>query len=114
MNFKLFPSVMLAIPLLGCGNSITPEEKLKMLESQRNVLTREFMADQHRQRAECQAQAIEFSGDPLQKEVTSSCMDTVRFMAETSRGTIERIDKQIAEIRREQQKENPFNQFDGK
>ena len=114
MNFKLFPSVMLVLPLLGCGNPMTPEEKLKMLENQRALLTREFMADLLRQKAECQAQAIEFSGDPLQKEVTSSCMDTVRFMAETSRGTIERIDKQIAEIRREQQKENPFNQFDGK
>lgn len=105
---------MLVLPLLGCGNQMTPEEKLKMLENQRNVLTREFMADQHRQRAECQAQAIEFSGDPLQGKVAESCMETVRFMVKTSRETIERIDKQIAEIRREQQKENPFNHFDGK
>ena len=101
---------MLVLPLLGCGNPMTPEEKLKMLENQR----REIAADLYRQKAECQAQAIEFSGAPEKERVFAGCLGAYRAMVEASQKTLGDLDRRAAEIRLQQQKENPFNQFDGK
>lgn len=114
MRFAISATASAALLFMGCSQTVTPEEKIERLENQRSVLTREFLADLHRQKAECEAQAIEFSGDPLQARTVEGCLETLRFMAKTSRGAIERIDKQIAEIRNEQLKDNQFNRFEAK
>lgn len=110
MHVAITATACAALLLLGCSKPMTPEEKIAMLDSQR----REILANLHRQQAECQAQAIEFSGTPSGEKIIEGCRDTFRFMVDTSRTTLENFDARIAEIREQQMKDNPFNQFDEK
>jgi ribosome maturation protein Sdo1 len=103
-------AALCAALLVSCSKPMTAEQRLQMLESQQ----REIIANLHRQKAECQAKAIEFSGTEGVEKIVGSCLETLRFMVETSRVTLENFDKHIAQAHNQQMKDNPFNQFDGK
>jgi len=101
-------TMLFAALLISCSQAVTAERKIEMLESQQL----EILADLHRQKAECEAQAIEFAGVPGRAEVIDSCLRSYRAMVDASQTTLGNLDKAIAEIRRVQLKNNPFNQFD--
>ena len=91
MKTKFIPLVTACL-LLGCG--LTTDQKIAQLNDQRA----QVIADLHRQKAECQAQAIEFAGD---RNVVEACVQSVATMADVSASVIESIDKRIADLRRQ-------------
>lgn len=95
MKFKLitFAIAVASLLFLGCTPGMTAEEKKQNLEAERA----QIFADLHRQRAECQAQAIEFNGE---RRIVESCIATYEAMADAADKTIAVIDKRIAEIER--------------
>lgn len=88
---------------------MTPEEKIRRLESQRL----EVMADLHRDMAECQAQSIEFANSDQHAKVVNACFEAHRAMVDISQQNMAIIDKRIAQIAKASGKKNPFDQFDG-
>lgn len=86
--------VVLAMLLLGCSKRMTAEQKIEMLENQRL----EIIADLHRHRAECEAQAIEFANVPMRDSVVSSCMEGFRAMVEAAQITMGNLDRRITEL----------------
>ena len=78
----------------SCGQKMSAEQKIRMLESQR----REIVADLHRQKSECEAQAIEFGDSPIRDKVIGGCFDSLRFMVDVSQKSLDNIDRRIAEI----------------
>lgn len=100
MNIRLIAAIPLVALVLSCGPAMTAEQKREALLSERT----QVYADLHRQKAECQAQAIEFSGD---RRIAENCMATFEAMVDASRKTIALIDKRIEEI--ESTKLIPFN-----
>lgn len=85
---------LLAIAAAACGQTMTAEQKIRMLEGMRM----EIMADLHRQQAECRAQAIEFADSPMRDRVVSSCFESYRFMVDVSQKSLDNLDRRIAEI----------------
>lgn len=100
--------MLIAIVLLAGCSGPTPGERIASLEAERAAIH----ADLVRQQAECQAQAIEFASLPNGQQVVLSCLEAYRALAESSNLVVEALDKRIAEIQREQLKNNPFNRFD--
>lgn len=94
--------------LISCSEPMTEEQRFEMLESQR----REIIANLHRQKAECEALAIEFSGTDGAERIVGGCQETLRLMVDMSQVTLANFDKNIAHTRNKQLKDNPFNQFD--
>jgi uncharacterized small protein (DUF1192 family) len=84
----------LAALLLIAGCSGPPaEERIAALEADRAALH----ADLLRQRAECQAQAIEFRGD---EKIVGACLDAYRVMSEAVMQSVDDIDRRIAALRK--------------
>lgn len=96
MNMRLMSAALVVVALLlpGCSKRMTAEQKIEMLESQRL----EIIADLHRHRAECEAQAIEFANVPMRDSVVSSCLDGLRAMVEASQATLGNLDRRITEL----------------
>lgn len=107
MNKRLIGTALSAAVALSCSQAMTAEQKIEMLESQRL----EILSDLHRQKAECEAQAIEFSTSPERVKVVSACLDSHRKAVEIAQRSLADIDKRISEIRREKPS---LAQFSGK
>jgi hypothetical protein len=84
--------LLVSIAVAAC--SASPEElcaaKVAKLESMR----REAQADLIRQRAECQAVAVEFIGDRM---MVDNCLDTLKFTAQTTQSTLALIERRYGE-----------------
>jgi len=89
MKFKL-----IAVALLAACSGPTTEQRIASLEAERAAIH----ADLLRQQAECQAQAIEFQGNP---RVALACADALRTTAETAALVIGTIDGRIDALRRD-------------
>jgi hypothetical protein len=89
-----FAIVLFAAAMTACSATVTTEEKLAMLDT----LRREELANIIRHEGECRAVAMEFKGDPL---MVGNCMESHRFLIETTQRTVSDIDKRIAEVRAE-------------
>lgn len=72
---------------------MSAEQKITMLESERL----QVYADLHRQKAECQAQAIEFGSE---HNIVESCLTTLQVMADSSSKIVASIDRRLEEIER--------------
>lgn len=89
MSFIRVTAILLLVTSCGFGDSV--EQKRAKL----NALRQETSANLFRQRAECQAVAIEFSGDRM---MVDNCMDTLRAMTEMAQNTIADIDRRMREL----------------
>jgi len=89
MTWKL---ILVALSLSACG-VVSDADKIAMMEANRAAI----IADLFRQQAECQAQAIEFSGD---RHVLEACIETYRLSAESAAIVITAIDERITAVRR--------------
>lgn len=94
---KIKPLFLAALTLVGCGNSMTPDEKIRMLEGTRQ----EILADMHRHRSECEAQAIAMANQPGQARFIAACMETYAAIAKQNQAVFADIDRRISEIRPE-------------
>lgn len=93
MNTKLL--LLAALTLFGCGNSMTPDEKIRMLEGMRL----EILADMHRHRSECEAQAIAMANQPGQARFIAACIEAYAAIVKQNEKAFADIDRRIAEIR---------------
>lgn len=108
MNAKrILALLVVSASAVSCGQKMTAEQKIRMLEEQRL----EILADLHRQQAECQAQAIQFADSPMREKVVSGCLDGYRFMVDVSQKSLDNLDRRIAEISVEAKQPGliPFN-----
>lgn len=85
-------SAALLLVLAACGP--TPKEQCEETFAKLDAIRLEAQADIIRQRAECQAVAVEFKGDQM---LVSNCMDTLNAMIEMHHATNANIDKRLAE-----------------
>ncbi len=86
--------VLLCLLLAGCSSQEELRaEKIAKLEQ----LRRETYADLVRQKAECQAYAVEFGGNA---KIVDACVETLRMTVEMASVTIATIDKRLTEIER--------------
>lgn len=109
MNERLIAAAMLCAALaMSCSQPVTDEQRANMLESERA----QIIADLHRHRAECQAQAIEFANVAGGEKIVASCLDGHRAMVDASRTSIANIDAALLKLGRPAG--NPFDQFDAK
>lgn len=83
--------ILVALALSACGG-VSDADKIAGMEANRAAI----LADLFRQQAECQAQAIEFSGD---RHILEACIETYRLSAENAAIVITAIDRRIAEVR---------------
>lgn len=79
--------------LLGCTPS--PEEAERAKIAQMEAMRREIVADLFRQKADCQAFAIEFPND---LKGSADCLRTLAQMQDLTAITIAAIDRRIAEV----------------
>lgn len=82
--------------LLGACAGETPAEKLSKLRAMKAGMA----ADLIRQRGDCQAQAVEMAGMPMQSETVKSCVEAFRVMADAIARSNADIDRRIEEIQR--------------
>ncbi len=106
----ILSTICLAVLIASCEKPLTAAQKIEILENTRL----EEIADMHRQQAECQAMAIEFSRTPDGEKIVKSCWDVLRVTNEATQRVLASIDKRISELNREQMKSNPLNKFDAK
>lgn len=85
MNRAIPPVLFILLSACGPQPQEVCAEKLQKLESMRA----EASAGLIRQRAECQATAVEFHGDA---RVMASCMETLRVMTEQAQQTFAMIE----------------------
>ena len=90
MRYSLAALLLIA----GCSGP-TAEERIAALEAERAALH----ADLLRQRAECQAQAVEFAADPMRGKVVGACLDAYRVTVEAAMRSADDTDRRIAAIR---------------
>ncbi len=87
-------ALALTFILTGCGS---PEELRAEKIAKLEQLRRETYADLIRQKAECQAFAVEFGGNT---KIVATCLETLRMTVEMANVTVATIDKRLAEIER--------------
>lgn len=92
MDLRTIALAALTIAVAGCGRAPTIEEKIAALDAERS----QVLADLVRQRSECEAQAVEFPGNP---EIAQGCVQSLRTMSDLAMQTVATLDKRITELR---------------